>query len=153
MLKNLATFCALSAFVLTGYTLNGQDAAKNVTINDYDISLATPAGWISEYPAGHDAVFWLIRNRESPSEKRVNFEIRVGASTKGNLNDIGLNRLQNDFKNLKKKSSATRQIAGENVPVTTYSFDAATFSNDTGYVTQAMLTHGVVVIVFGWFWY
>jgi tetratricopeptide (TPR) repeat protein len=96
-------------------------------------------------------VFWLIRDRESSSEKRVNFEIRVGANTTGNLTDIGLIRLQNDFKNLKKKSSVTQQIAGETVPVTTYSFDAATFCNDPGYVTQAMLTHGGIAIELRWY--
>ena len=137
--------------MVTAGTLNAQNAAKNVTISDYDISVATPTGWTSEYPAGHDTVSWLIRNRESPSDKRVNFEIRVGASTTGSSGEVGLTRLQNDFKNLKKQGAATRQIAGETVPVTTYSFDAATFSNEPGKVTQAMLTHGGVAIELRWY--
>jgi tetratricopeptide (TPR) repeat protein len=151
ILKTRATFCALMGLVLAANTLNGQDVAKSVSLNDYDISLATPAGWASEYPPGHDAVFWLVRNRESPSENRVSFEIRVGTASEGNQEDIGLERLQNDFKNPKKRSSATRQIAGETVPVTTYSFDAATFSDTPGYVAQAMLMHGGVTIELRWY--
>jgi hypothetical protein len=151
MFKNLILLSAFMALVLTANTLNGQDAAKSVTVNDYDIALSMPAGWTSEYPPGHDAVFWMVRNRENPVKDRVSLEIRVGASTTGSSGNVGLTRLQNDFKNLKKQSSATRQIAGETVPVTTYSFDAASFSNDPGYVTQAMLTHGGVTIELRWY--
>jgi hypothetical protein len=151
MFKNFILFFVFTALVLTADTLNGQDATKDVTVNDYDIALSMPNGWTSEYPQGHDAVFWLIRNREAPSENRVSFEIRVGVGPKGNEGSVGLERLQNDFKQLKSRSSATRQIAGENVPVTTYSFDAASFSDTPGYVTQAMLMHGGVTIELRWY--
>jgi len=149
--KHVFTTCVFITLGLTMDTLSYQDGMNDATVNDYDISVATPAGWTSEYPTGHDAVLWLIRNRESPSDKRVNFEIRVGKSATASSGDIGLIRLRNDFKNLKEKSSVAQQIAGETVPVTTYSFDAATFSSDPGDVTQVILTHGGVAIELRWY--
>jgi hypothetical protein len=151
MVKTFITFCAFIALVIAADTAKGQDTGKPVSVNDYDISLAEPTGWTSEYPPGHDAVFWLVRNREAPSQNRVSFEVRVGEGPKGNQGDSGLERLQNDFKNLKKQGSQVREIAGQTVPVTTYSFDAATFSDNPGYVTQAMLMHGGVTIELRWY--
>ena len=143
--------CTLVSFFL--HDSCGQDVTPNVPsqLNSFDISLSLPPGWTSEYPEGHDEISWLVRGRTDPPGIRVCFEIRVGEMPKSINEAKGIERLQNDFLDLKKVNSSNQQIAGEMIPVNRYFFKADTLSSDSGEVIQAILSHGGILVELRWY--